>query len=96
MKKHTEIGLNAIDPDTMFDFHGLRIRAERSENMGCTGCFFNTRMKDLLGRDMGGHDCDKESLPLCEQRKFVEDGFNNEDEFKVWLVIKRMGLDDET
>lgn len=95
MKKHTDIGLRLPEPDTEFDFHGLRVVVEGAPNEGCDRCFFHHQMKTILGRGAQGDECDEAKLPLCDGRRFIEAGFNNEDEFKVWQVIRRMGLEDE-
>lgn len=95
MRKHHEIFAKLPDPDEEFDFHGLRVIVHVTLNEGCQGCFFHRRIQEMFGREPDGNECDEEKLPLCENRSFTENGFNNEDEFKVWQVIKRMGLEDE-
>lgn len=96
MKKHHEYGNKMPDPDDQFDFHGLHIIVEGVPNEGCKLCFFEQQTRKILGRGVQGNECDEAKLPMCDGRRFIEAGFNNEDEFKVWQVIKRMGLEDET
>lgn len=94
MKKHTE--LPSDQPTlvgTEFDFHGVILRSVAcpDQDGGCGGCFYKDTMHALKSRI----ECDEDGLPGCGYVVFQKVGFNNEDEFKVWQVIKRMGLEDE-
>jgi hypothetical protein len=89
VKKHTEFEVDGAAPplDTEFDFHGIHVRVEDAEGTdNCLSCFYKKRMR---AADMES-DCDRDHVPSCRNVILREVGIIDEDEFKVWLVIKRL------
>lgn len=99
MKQHTEympdpkIDDEGIIPKIgeKFLFHGALLEAVDSGVRGCDAC-----VALVLPEKVGSSEksiC--QELPPCAGVTFIYRRQANRREFKTWLVIKRMGLDDE-